>query len=128
MAASIRTKARAGSTIATVLFFLIGSWLALIGDAASPVQQKSCPDYILSNERLTEILRNSLGGVSNLIQSSSATVNPSKPGCYVEMKLESILPDCILTACSSAVFEQPRKIGIKQFRIQGCNSIFALLG
>ena len=91
----------------------------------------ACDEYVLSEEDLSKILDDTLGGLKPFVTSRSVKVEPENATCYLKMQVsvEALAGavKCTLSACSIGVADG-QKLGINSFHINGCDQIFNLVG
>jgi hypothetical protein len=107
--------------ISTILALLVGPRLS----QASP----ECSDILFTSTDLEGILDLVLGSWRSVVRERSVTIEPDAASCYVHIRMAAgLLPgvDCVLEACSVAVFKDQR-IGLREFNVKGCDAIVNLL-
>jgi len=88
-----------------------------------------CPDILFTSGDLEGILDLVLGSWRNVVSERSVTIEPDAASCYVHIRMAAaLLPgvDCVLEACSVAVFKDQR-IGLQEFNVRGCDAMVNLL-
>jgi hypothetical protein len=94
--------------------------------------QATCKPIEMRSSDLRQLLGSTLGDFKQYAQSYDARLDPSKPDCYVNISVRTVgLPPlvapCQLRACSVPVISG-RRIGLREFRVAGCDALFGALG
>jgi hypothetical protein len=95
---------------------LVCAVLALPATASHAYSSPECPDILFTSTDLEGILDLVLGSWRNVVRERSVTIEPDAASCYVHIRMAAVLlpgVDCVLEACSVAVFKDQR-IGLRK--------------
>jgi hypothetical protein len=101
--------------------------LLLVVSPRASLPAATCRDILLSSADLEDILDTALGSWRGLVRDRTVSIQPNSPACYLSIRMSVALLgiDCVLQACSVAVYEG-RRIGLKEFDVSGCDAIWNL--
>jgi hypothetical protein len=102
--------------------------VATTSPAAMAAAGPKCPDMIVGVDELGKVLDQTLGGLRELVDHRSVSIDPSSGSCYLRLSLAaSALSQfgaaCRLEGCS-AVLHRPKSLALRDFDVTGCDTLF----